>query len=328
MIGTVPERFSEAAPLLLPALRAPTSPPGAWERRLENPEMALLRRPFAPCLDICLILDLPEVRRFVHHGHLRRWGIAEDTAFFTAMSNLPPNTGLTPWPEAAGVWQLDARDGHVTSRLVLPGFLRSFAGRVPGRPVALVPDVQTLLIVGEDAGFALRRALDWTEARFQEAGTPISAAAYTADDAGVIPWIPADTHPLRQVAATRHRLHAGHEYRRQHAALVAWLAERGAPDVVAPYSLLKRGDSTVSFACWQDGPTLLPAVDFVVAGAPSQALSARWFPWSTLLDRGVLQDPEPDLAPVRYRVGRYPDDFRQGPVTMDPPGSLTGFPIS
>jgi hypothetical protein len=153
-------------------------------------------------------------------------------------------------------------------------------------------------------------------------------AARVALDAGVIPWIPADTHPLRQVAATRHRLHAGHEYRRQHAALVAWLAERGAPDVVAPYSLLKRGDSTVSFACWQDGPTLLPAVDFVVAGAPSQALSARWFPWSTLLDRGVLQDPEPDLAPVRYRVGRYPDDFRQGPVTMDPPGSLTGFPIS
>lgn len=104
------------------------------------------------------------------------------------------------------------------------------------------------------------------------------------------------------------RFGAGHEYRRQQGPLAAFLAARGVPDLVAPYSLIRHKTGRVtSFAHWPDGPTLLPRVDLVILGNPGGLDSGPAVPWSTLREGGHLPDPEPLLAPPRWRVSARPD---------------------
>jgi hypothetical protein len=284
-----------------------------------QPEAELLRRPLAPFLDVCVVLDLPGVRRFVNRGHARAWGVPDGELYARALHNLPVGDGLRRWSRADRVWAWESQDGTAAARLAHPGFLRSLADHVRGRVVAFVPDIDHLWVCGEDEGLPLDRAADEAAERFAAAPIPVSPAGYTVRGNQVVPWIPPADHPLYLAAATQHRLLAGHEYRRQHGPLQAWMNERNSPDYLAPFSLMRyQTGRTVSFACWPDGPTLLPFVEYVVLGNPQEVHHAPWLPWHTLLGSGAAV-PEPDLAPVRYRVGRYPSGLREraGPVPQD-----------
>lgn len=304
----LPDDWAGAAPHLLPVLRGPTSPANAWEAALDNAEAVLVRRPFAPFLDIVVVLDLPELRLFVNQGHLDRWDAPADAAVDAALRNLPPADGLRPWDEADGVWQIGATDGYASSRLALPGFLKAFEGKVRGAPVAVVPDPHTLLVGGADGGLPTEALLAAGWNTFHEAGTPISCAPYTLREGGVVPWRPGPEHPLVHRVDACHRFLAGHEYRRQHAALEDWLRQHGVADYLTPYSLLRHKSGRVtSLAVWPDGPTLLPAVDLVALGNPGPDLldTALIVPLAALVQHGLLPSPEPALSPPRFRLGHH-----------------------
>ena len=313
----MPERWAGAAGHVLPVLRGPTSPASAWEAGLDNADAQLVRRSFAPFLDVVAVLDLPELRLFVNAGHVDRWQIDDESVLDEAIANLPPTDGLQPWPEADGVWQLASGDGYESSRLALPRWLAAFSGKVPGRPVAVAPDAHTLLVSGSEAGLPLEALLHAGFNGFHQAGTPVSPAPYTIDDGGrVIPWQPRRDHPLVHRVDACHRFLAGHEYRRQQGPLDAWLREHASPLFLSTFTLVRhKSGRVVSLACWPDGPSLLPQVDLVVLGEPGPDMLDRapTVTWESLVLAGVVDAPEPAVAPVRYRVGRHPGSLGQLP---------------
>ena len=317
----LPDRWANAAPHVLPVLRGPTAPANAWLWALDNADAIGVRRPIAPFLDVVIVLDLPELRLFVNHGHLERWGVTAPVVHAQAIENLPPTTGLKPWESHAGVWSLSAGDGYDSSRLALPRWLDAFADQVDGDPIAVVPDARTLLITGTASGEAAQAVLTEGWTRFHSAGTPISLSPYTTDGSGGIrPWTPSLDHPLVHRVQACHRFHAGHAYREQHQPLSTWLGERRIADHLAGYSMLRHATGrVVTFAVWPDGPALLPRVDLVALGplGPDALTTHPCVTWGTLVEAGIIDEAEPGLAPDRYRVVQHPADLDRWP-RIDP----------
>lgn len=318
----LPERWTEAASSVVPVLRPPTSPANAWLVGLDRHEAQLLRRPLAPFLDVLAVLDLPELRLFLNRGHLDRWEVSEGEVFAAALHNLPPADGLRPWPEADGVWCLDEPDGQASARLALPGWLGAFEGKVRGRPVAVAPDARTLWVSGTEAGLPLQRMIERAWDQFHSAGTPVSPAPLTAGPGGrAVPWRPGPDHPLVHKIDAAARFQAGAEYRTQQSPLEQWLVDHDQPTYLSSYHLLRhRGGRVVSFACWPDGPTLLPEVDLVYLGPPGEGLLERGptVPLAALRAVGVVGAPEPLLAPPRTLVERHPDLQSLTNLAVDP----------
>ena len=106
--------------------------------------------------------------------------------------------------EHGPLWTVETRDTYETSRLLRPGFLASFAGRVEGRPIAILPERSTLLI-GGDARPEMVERLSESAERGVRGCVPrcLTPALYTVDDAGrVVPYV----HPGQDVLANRVRL--------------------------------------------------------------------------------------------------------------------------
>lgn len=317
----LPERWAQAAPNVLPALRPPTAPPNAWLVGLDRVDAQLVRRPLVPFVDVVLTLDLPELRLFLNRGHLDRWQATPQSAFEAALKNVAPTGDLRPWPEADGVWALHTQDGQPTARLALPGWLRAFRDQVRGDPVAVAPDATTLWVSGTESGLPLQRMLARAFERYHSAGSPISPAPIVHGADGLAPWHPPAGHPLVHQVGAAHRFLAGHEYRAQQDSLERWLLDHDQPTYPASYHLLRHRDGrVVSFACWPDGPTLLPHVDLVYLGPPGDDLFERGptVPSDDLRALGLLGEPEPLLAPWRYRLGTHPAADRLRDRTVDP----------
>jgi hypothetical protein len=320
----VPDTWLGAAPHLLPVLRDNTSPANAWEAGLSRPEARLVRHPVAPFLDGVVVLDRPELRLFVNRGHLEDWSASPSMAWEAALSNLDPAEGLAPWDGADGVWIIGASDGYASSRLLLPGFLRSFTETVRGRPVAFAPDARTLLVTGTEQGLPLEAALAFAWDTFHAAGTPVSCAPYVLDEEGrgFRAWQPGPEHPLVHRVATAHRFFAGHAYRRAQTPLAQHLVDQDRPAWPSAYSLLRLpGGRVISFAALPDGPTLLPQVDLVVLGHPGPDLLDEGLavPWAVLVEAGLVGPPDPDLSPVRHPAdGRRVDPARFRADAVDP----------
>jgi hypothetical protein len=315
----VPDRFDDAAPMLLPALRTPTAPPNAWLTALDDEAAALARQPFAPFVDRLLTLDLPEVRLFVQRAHLDRWGVGLDAAWAAAIANLPETATVAPLDGTPGAWAVGG-DGVDSARLARPGWLEGLRGIVTGAPIAFIPDARTLWIVGADDDQALQATLTRAWDRWNEAGTPISPVPCSGGPLPS-PWRPPTDHPLVHRVGVAARFLAGSAYRAQQQPLAAWLLERGDPTWVSPYTLIRhRTGRVVSFAHWPDGPTLLPEVDLVALGPPGDgALDGQTtLPLTALRALGVVGPPEPGLAPPRMRVERHPDLSRLQGLAVDP----------
>jgi hypothetical protein len=320
MAWAPPDRWDDAAPRLVPLLRPPTSPANAWLAALDDADGALVRVRVAPFVDAVLALDLPDVRLFVRESHLATWGVDRGTAWAAAIAALAPTGAPIPLDGTPGVWAAPAEDGLPSSRLAAPDRVRLPAGGM-GSPVAFLPDAGALWLVDADDGAALQAALTRAWDRWNEAGTPISPVPYALLGGRAAPWEPPADHPLVHRVGVAARFLAGAEYRTQQQPLAGWLLERGDPTWVAPYSLIRhRTGRVVSFACWPDGPTLLPRVDLVVLGPPDDGAVDRYpvVPWTALRALGVLGDPEPGLAPDRVRVERHPAAASLRGLTVDP----------
>ncbi|MFK7928304.1 MAG: hypothetical protein AB8H79_08940 [Myxococcota bacterium] len=316
----LPDRWSDAAPQLLPVLRGPTSPANAWTAALDREDAVSVRQPIVDNLDIAVVLDLPELRLFVNRSHLNAWGASEAAVLQQALQNVPPTTGLEPW-DIPGIWSLNAGDGYDSSRVALPGWLAAFRDRVSGTPVAVVPDARTLLITGSEAGEATQALISEGWNRFHSAGTPVCLAPLSVDDNGELtPWLPSLSHPLVHRVQACHRFFAAHEYRRQQDPLERWLFDRRDPHYLAEISMLRhKTGRVVTFAVLPKGPTLLPKVDLVVLGPVGSRNLADHpcVPWRELVEAGVITEPEPGLRPERFRVADYPATWR-GLATVDP----------
>ncbi|NVJ18045.1 DUF1444 family protein [Myxococcus sp. AM010] len=304
--------WEQARELLLPVLRASTF--GMSLRKQAEADREMVGRRTLPFLRELLVMDLPESAMFVQRRHLETWGVTEEEAFTAAHANLVrlPDEGVELYDEEHGpLWTVETRDTYETSRLLRPGFLASFAGRVEGRPVAVLPERSTLLIGGDARPELVARLSESAEREYAAASRCLTPALYTVDDAGrVVPYV----HPGQDALANRVRLAhvrlALAEYSAQKEALDALHAEQEVDLFVASYSATarKRDEFPISWCVWShDVDALLPEADMVAVRPAAEGEEFFTVPWREVQRiAGGCLTPVPELWPPRYRTTQTP----------------------
>lgn len=305
-----PRGWSEVRERIVPVLR------GGSNFLVGHQTVPALRRPFVPFLFEGVVVDSDAGMEYVNSGEPGKWGVGVDQVFAEARRNLAAcEDRIEPFAEdtSSALWHVGTDDDYQSSRLLLPGWLSSFEGRVKGRPVAIVPDRSTLIVGGSEDATLLERMLQLAEERAKASPRYLSVVPYTTDDAGrVVPFEVAGDHPLASALRRPCHLLAGTEYLSQKEHLNA-LHERDGTDIfVAAYGAIRTKDGLEhSYASWGENiDSLLPKTDLVAMGS-DDSQGDKWLAlvrWEDV-DRiapGCLV-PDPTCDPVRYRTVRWPD---------------------
>ena len=161
---------------------------------------------------------------------IAKWGVQASDVFAAAAENgqgnfvddIEPFDPQAPYP----IWHVARDDSYESSRILVPGWLASFADKVNGRPVAIVPHRSLLIVGGDGDERCLRRLIDSAKGEFEASPRRISPALYTVDHDGmVIPLALPVGHPLAADVAVGHVMAAIAEYEVQKAQLEQHLRE-------------------------------------------------------------------------------------------------------
>jgi hypothetical protein len=305
--------WDEVRPKLAPLLRPSTlfsSVPG-----ISGTDKQPIGRPFAPFLIECVGIDSDDGIAYAAPSTIAKWGVQEDDVFAASLENgrnyfvedVAPFDPTAPYP----IWHVARDDSYESSRILVPGWLAAFSGKVNGRPVAIVPERSTLVVGGDGDERCLRRLIASAKGEFMASPRRISPALYTIDDDGrVVPLVVPAGHPLAADVALGHVMMGIAEYDVQQERLQKQLGE----DVfVAPYKGLRgESGSVFSFTTWTKGvSTLLPKADQVAMVCEPETETGAVFrvPWSTLVDMvGDCLVRDAALEPPRWRTARWPEE--------------------
>lgn len=304
--------WEEAQEKLLPVVRSATfglmAPPG------ESRPRPMVERRTIPFLRELLVLDLPDATMYVQQQHLEEWGVSEEEALESAFANLDliHDSGVELQEEKPSpLWSVDSNDTYEASRLLHPGFLASFADRVKGRPIAVIPTRSTLLIGGDGDPAMLKRLCEFAEREHDASTRGISPALYTVDDTGrVVPYRRAGDDELAQLVRRGHLRLAMGEYATQKKVLEAQHEAEEVDVFVASVGALGRETDgrPISWASWaKDVDTLLPETDVVAIQAGEDDFFMVAFPDVKRLASAYVT-PMPELWPPRYRTTGWPSD--------------------
>jgi hypothetical protein len=278
---------------------------------------APLRRPFAPFLVECVGLDSDDAISYVGPSAISAWGVELPEVFETATRNaaeyfrddVEPFDPQAPYP----VWYVARDDSYEASRLLVPGWLASFAGKVKGRPVAIVPTSTYVVVGGDGDERCLRRLIDSARAEHETSPRSISPALYTVDDGGrVVPLVLPPRHPLAADVARGHVMMAIGEYAAQRKPLQEAVSDEDL--FVAEYTGVEKDGHVFSMATWSKGiPTLLPQADQVVFLVSSENegddLDMFRVPWDRVMElAGDCLQILPELDPPRWQTTGWPSD--------------------
>jgi uncharacterized protein YtpQ (UPF0354 family) len=300
-----PESWEQVQPHLRPVLR-PATFGGGGPANAPIP----ISRPAWEFLREFVVIDRPKSMAYVTAANLESWAVDAEQVFAKARANLASIAALPSTPPPTGPVMMrfvETGDAYFVSRLLVYGWLASLASRVGGRPVAFVPD-QNTLIVTDDQPDALGGVFDLVEEEYREAVRGISPLAYTVDDSGeVVPYEAPAGHPIAVRAHRAAAILAASEYSSQH----GWL-ERDHEDVfVANLVVAQRNDGSVfTVASWTEGiDSLLPRADYIGFSGSDQ--DAFLVPWEAVA-REVDLEPVAGLDPARFRLDAWPS-----PPVMD-----------
>lgn len=298
--------WESAKERLVPLVRACTVFAGVVPDADKQP----LSRVVLPFLVETVVIDSEANMRYVTPSTVEEWGVDPETVFRHAQENAErffdvDDAEIYEQKDDSTIWHVTRDDSYESSRLLLPGWLASFRGKVNGNPVAIVPERAKLFVAGDGDVLCLERLLDMAEREYAASRRSISPAMYTVDDTGaVIPLALPDKHPLRNPVALGHARLALAEYDIQQKVLQK---DREEDVFVASYVAVQREDGTItSYSTWTDGvPTWLPKTDDValVGGNPEDPTVLR-VPWEAM--EGMLREL-PDVYPPRFETGDWPD---------------------
>jgi hypothetical protein len=304
------DRKEAAAQRLIPVLRASSYLGGA-------PQL-ILSRPFLPCLVEALVIDLDASMSYLMPANLAEWGWNEAETFENARRFLASCLGdddVGPYdPEAPyPIWHVATDDDYEPSRLLVPGWLASFEGKVKGKPIAAVPGHRMLVVTGDGDDRAIGRLLTLADAEYRAMTRRISPALYTVDDTGkVVPYLPAREHPLWTRAQLGHVLLAVEEYAQQKQVLDREHGKDGTDVFVAQLigtDHPEQGPS--SHTTWTEGvPSLLPMaerVTFVGGDGEGGDTAMLTVPWAAVEElAGDCWEPVEGMFPPRMRTKGWP----------------------
>lgn len=293
---------------LRPVLRS-----GTFAAGVVDASTALVSRPALPFLMEAVVVDEPTSMAYVTVAQLGEWGVTADEVFATARANLAalvPRPDEAPAEGSALLRFVDTGDEYFTSMLLVDGFLAGLAPRVGGRPVAFIPDRDTLIVVADEPGL-LAPIYDMVEEQYRATRRSISPVGYTVDGRGaVVPYQAPDGSPLADVVHRAEVVLAATGYGAQKTALDADHARDGV-DIFVGSVLVVGGDGQqlASVAVWADEvDTLLPQTDYVAFAPPTRTSGSAplTVPFDVVAREAALV-AEPGIMPPRYRVVRWPD---------------------
>ena len=304
----LPDDFESARPDLRPKI---WSRSGIEKQRLRGRLDGMGGGPDLPSVPLgdhllaCIAYDWPDSTQSVSGADLEGWGVSVYEALEAARENLAETTeGYARIGD--NVYSFVTGDSYDACRLLLTDPVRGF--ELSGRPVAMVPNRDSVLITGEDdeQGLALMAALatDQIEQNYR-----LSGVALVLDGDQWVDWMPSPGYPLLETFRTMETKFLWPEYKEQKALLDA-LHEREEVDLfVAPYSALEKkdGGALVSYCVWSDVvDSLLPVARKVIFVREGQEGFAALSDWERVLEVvGDLME-ETDDYPRRFRVRRFP----------------------
>jgi uncharacterized protein YtpQ (UPF0354 family) len=299
-----PETWETVRPRLRPVLRSVTfGQPGM------SGSVPPLSRAAMPNLREFIVVDHPESMAYVVPDRLSEWGITVDDVFAAAHENLEKladESLQAPWPQQnALIRMIDTGDGYFTSLLLSPGWLAKVSVRLGSQIIAFAPDRDDLLLCSTGPG-GLGKLYEMVEDQYRDAVRKLSPVGYVAGEHGdVVPYLPPEGHPDRVPAQRAQAVLATSEYAVQTDWLTKQYEQAGIDVYVARLMAAEKPNAApVTVAVWTDGITsLLPRAQFIsFAGADGAGLLVPWSAVAELVDL----EPEPLLAPARYRVGGWP----------------------
>jgi len=106
--------------------------------------------------------------------------------------------------------------------LLVPGWLASFRGRVDGKPVAIAPHRDLVLVGGDARPDLVARLLAMAEREFEGSNRRLSPCVYTTDANGaLVPYAAAEGTPLAVKLRLAERTLALYEYDAHTTAILA-----------------------------------------------------------------------------------------------------------
>lgn len=300
----VPDSWTAARRSLMPAVR--TRSEAEFMRLTRELEHEKAEAPVGKAvvgdLFAHLCVDAESMIVSVAARFLEEWGVSLDEAWDAAIANLRGRSEPRWSQIAPGVFRSDWWDNYDTSRVLLTDLI----SRLPvlGRPVALLPERDVLIVAGDGDDQTLALAARAAAEAIGAAVRQLSADAIVLDGDA---W---STFPLPAAAAVhlaRHRLEIrGAQYESSKHMIDRVLKAEG-EDVLVPSTMLmnrKDGSASLLVATWPKGTvTLLPEVDYV---AMQDGAGVVLVPWKVLREVGIVATPETRWWPPRYRVQNYP----------------------
>jgi hypothetical protein len=265
-----------------------------------------LRRSALPYLSEYVVVDQPTSMAYLTADRVRQWGVDPAEVFASARENLAElqrHRGRLSPPvgDAPALYCLTGdADAYYTSWPLIDGFLAELAVDLGGQPVIFMPDTTTLMIM-LDRPDVVAQVLPMIDEQYGNAPRQLSPAAYTVDGSGsMVPYRVGDPGEL---ADRLHRAEvrlAVDEYTAQKRALQTRYEQDGIDIYVSELMGVDRPDgSRFSTAVWPVGTdTLLPEADFIGVVASGDPVTVPW----PIVRAEIGLQPEPDLAPPRYRV--------------------------
>jgi hypothetical protein len=234
---------------------------------------------------------------------LEAWGADFDVLLQRARTNLLlRGAGEGFKAVCPGLYRSTWEDGLDGSRMLLPGVLSTLP--LQGRPVAVVPDRDTLLVAGSEDPRALARLLEGALDFVGQDPRSVNACPVKWDGFRWDPWEPGPDHSAAPLLARARRRRLLEEYAGQKALLDRRHAQVGMDVLVAPFLLEKGPSGAVSSRTYLTpgaGEGWLPVADQV--GLPGGGEDrTRWVPWSEFRQRLGCRLQPLGLFPERYRL--------------------------
>lgn len=301
----VPIDFDDARPDLRPIVRARSY----FEFLRLQSEIEGHPAPNIPFHDVgdhlsaALVYDLPESMQSINREQLESWDLSYYEALEVARQNLS-ETEFAIASVSDRVYISATGDNYDASRLLLVDMIERLP--VEGRPVAVVPNRDTLVITGSEDETGLSMAADLVE-QAMRSPRPMSGIPMILDAGEWQSWLPPADHPQ----FTRFRLlelkSLGGEYAEQKELLDALHQRRGREQFVASFSAMEKpGGEVFSYCLWSAGvDTLLPRAQQVLFHGPGVE-GVCGGPWDQVTEIvGDLLELV-DMYPPRYRVRGFP----------------------
>ncbi|WIM87471.1 hypothetical protein PT015_21950 [Candidatus Mycobacterium wuenschmannii] len=290
-----PATWAEIRPLLRSILR-----PATYGSLLKPGDTPPWRIPITTFLHELVAIDLPEARLIVTTDNTTAWGVTGTDLFVAGRENvaaLHPPGSYDPGTE--GVFVDADQSSYITSAILTPGWLASFAQPNGPRPVAFVPTEDTLVI-----GYERQDLFDTAAQLYGESDRGASPEALTAAGNALTPYLDAGPHPLRSNAIQARAQAAARQYAEQAGFLAQLYEEQLIETFVAATQLIDTEHGKWSAAVWGEGVLCeLPEVDYVFFANDDGRFAV---PFSVVIDLVGIQ-PTPGYFPPRYRVNNWPD---------------------